>query len=129
MGYAHGCTVTTGVVRSELASAASFTGTSVAGALGAEGSDNYAFTIRESEMAGTPSGTVILRVATTGDVLPVIAGLEPLASAMSGGTRVTLFAITEPGLFQLTVAGSGAYDLELGIAGEDRKSTRLNSSH
>src|SRR3546814_16726132 len=69
-------------------------------------------------MAGTPSGTVILRVATTGDVLPVIAGLEPLASAMSGGTRVTLFAITEPGLFQLTVAGSGAYDLELGIAGD-----------
>src|SRR3546814_6659985 len=37
---------------------------------------------------------------------------------MSGGTRVTLFAITEPGLFQLTVAGSGAYDLELGIAGD-----------
>src|SRR3546814_2396749 len=52
------------------------------------------------------------------DLLPVIAGLEPLASAMSGGTRVTLFAITEPGLFQLTVAGSGAYDLELGIAGD-----------
>src|SRR3546814_3492638 len=69
-------------------------------------------------MAGTPSGTVILRVGTTGDVLPVIAGLGPLASAMSGGTRVTLFAITEPGLFQLTVAGSGAYDLELGIAGD-----------
>src|SRR3546814_13900306 len=37
---------------------------------------------------------------------------------MSGGTRVTLFAITEPGLFQLPVAGSGAYDLELGIAGD-----------
>src|SRR3546814_16851544 len=87
IGYADGGTVTTGVVRADLASAASFTGTSVAGALGAAGSDNYPFTIREREMAGTPSGTVILRVATTGDVLPVTAGLEPMASAMSGGAR------------------------------------------
>src|SRR3546814_20420729 len=89
---------------------ASFTGTSVAGALGAEGSDNYAFPIRESEMAGTPSVTVILRVATTGEVLPDSAGLEQLASQMSGGAGVRLLAFTETVPFQLPAAGSGATD-------------------
>src|SRR3546814_4849843 len=101
-------------------------------------------------MAGPQGGLVILRVATTGDATPAIAGLTPIASAMHGGQRVTLFALRDPGLFELTVSGSGEYSLDLRIAGDvnadgkvdgadsvaldaaaagaDRKSKRLNPS-
>src|SRR3546814_12230644 len=69
-------------------------------------------------MAGPQGGLVILRVATTGDATPAIAGLTPIASAMHGGQRVTLFALRDPGLFELTVSGSGEYSLDLRIAGD-----------
>src|SRR3546814_2454780 len=49
---------------------------------------------------------------------PAIAGLTPIASAMHGGQRVTLFALRDPGLFELTVSGSGEYSLDLRIAGD-----------
>ncbi|HEY6817505.1 MAG TPA: putative Ig domain-containing protein [Croceibacterium sp.] len=110
--------VRNGVVRDDLASAATFTGSPISGNLGAAGSDSFGFTIRESELRGTPNGTVILRVATTGDVLPGVTGVEPLASAVSGGQRITLFAVTEPGLFQLTFTGSGSYSADLRVAGD-----------
>src|SRR3546814_5740693 len=69
-------------------------------------------------MAGPQGGLVILRVATTGDATPAIAGLTPIASAMHGGQRVTLFALRDLGLFELTVSGSGEYSLDLRIAGD-----------
>src|SRR3546814_10982995 len=37
---------------------------------------------------------------------------------MHGGQRVTLFALRDPGLFELTVSGSGEYSLDLRIAGD-----------
>src|SRR5690606_12244212 len=78
IAYGEGDAVTSGVVRDDLATAASFTGAPVSGNLADGTSDSYAFTVRDSELEGTPNGTVILRVATTGNVTPAIAGLEPL---------------------------------------------------
>src|SRR3546814_4981596 len=37
---------------------------------------------------------------------------------MHGGQRVTLFALRDPGLFELTVSRSGEYSLDLRIAGD-----------
>src|SRR3546814_17777775 len=37
---------------------------------------------------------------------------------MHGGQRVTLFALRDPGLFELTVSGSGEYSLDMRIAGD-----------
>ena len=73
---------------------------------------------RQASPKGTPNEAVILRVATTGNVLPAITGVDALATATSGGQRVTLFAITDPGLFELTFTGNGAYSADLRVAGD-----------
>src|SRR5690606_5154696 len=117
--YAADGSVTTSVVRDDLGSAAAFTGKPFAGTLpAAGGSDSYAFTVRASEIAGMESGALILRVATTGDAIPEIAGLTAIASSVSGGQRVTLFALREAGLHELIVTGAGAYGVEMRIAGD-----------
>ena len=115
-------------IREDLATAATFTGHPVSGTLGAGASDSYAFTIRDSELTGTPSGRVILRVATTGDVAPTIAGLAAIASATAGGTRVTLFAVDAAGLYELHVTGSGAYAAELRVAGDIDGNARVDGA-
>src|SRR3546814_18938534 len=96
-------TVGVSPVKDDLSGVARFTGETASGSLGTGGSETYAFTIRDSEMAGPQGGLVILRVATTCDATPAIAGLTPIASAMPAGQRVTLFALRDPGLCALTV--------------------------
>src|SRR3546814_16494102 len=60
-------TVGVSPVKDDLGGVARFTGETASGSLGTGGSETYAFTIRDSEMAEPQGGLVILRVATTGD--------------------------------------------------------------
>ncbi|MDE3034800.1 MAG: beta-propeller fold lactonase family protein, partial [Nitrospirota bacterium] len=94
------------------------------------GTDRYAFSLRPSELAAPPTGTVYLGVvveAETGSTLapamPVIQGLTPLASRSGGGSAFALYAIDTEGLKLIELAGadaatSGAYKLRVFVAGD-----------
>ena len=110
--------VVTEVVRDDLGTAAAYSGQSFGGTLAAGGSDVYAFTVRESEMAGLEGRALILRVAISGDVTPEIRGVRMLASSVTAEGRVTLFAVTGAGLHELAVSGTGAYQVDLRVAGD-----------
>ncbi|MFA7603825.1 MAG: CARDB domain-containing protein, partial [Novosphingobium sp.] len=118
IGYGPDGRVTTASVRADLGAAATFTGQPFGGTLTAGAHDSYAFTVRESELAGLAGRALILRVATTGDVIPDIRGAQMLASSITGGGRVTLFAVREAGLYELGIAGAGAYQVEMRVAGD-----------
>jgi large repetitive protein len=86
--------------------------------LAAGGSELFSFSVRASEIAGTAGGQLILRVATSGGATPQVLGLTPLSVLSSGDTTTALFAITAEGLYRLEVIGGGAYQLQLGVAGD-----------
>ena len=115
-------------VKSDVGAAARFTGQALSGNLAAGGSESHAFTIRESELAGTQQGTVILRVATSGTVAARIDGLDPLASETIGAQTVTLFAVSQAGLYRLGFTGTGAYTATLGIAGDLNDDARVDGA-
>ena len=115
----YGAAATTTPIVADLGEAGSFTGQVTAGTLGGAVPDLYTFSVRASELASSPSGTVILRVAVTGvGVLPSIDGLVASSVQASGGTVAALFAISTAGLFRLSLDGAGGYTLALSFAGD-----------
>ena len=82
--------------------------------------DRYAFSVRESELRSTATGSVTVGIevrATAGGnlepAIPVIPGAAPLGQHREGGRAFALFELGHVGLYLLEIAGtnSGAYSL------------------
>ena len=123
----------------DLGSAHQFTGTITAGELTEDATDRYVFAVRESELASTPNGLVLVGVEViASDVnrqpeVPAIAGLTPLLARQHDGRAFALFAISEPGLHLLEIAAndagsSGGYELEISIIGDVNRDGLVDGS-
>jgi YD repeat-containing protein len=118
----------TATVLANVGPAAQFTGQTYSGTLAAGASDNYAFSVRSSEINSTASGEVLLRVAVTDNgaglqpAVPQIAGLMPLSTFVAADHAEALFAVSQEGLYRVSVTGAngstGAYHLNLFVAGD-----------
>ncbi len=88
------------------------------------GSAIYTFSLRPSELASAPQGSVILRVALTalgGETLqaPTIDGVTASSVVRDGNSLVALFALTSVDLYRLHVSGTpGQYTVALSFAGD-----------
>ncbi len=110
--------VTERSILADLGGAAAFAGQARSGVAAAGSDDLYTFSVRASEILGTAGGQLILRATTSGGATPVIQGLTPLSVMQSGGTTTALYGISAEGLYRLAVQGEGAYELQLGVAGD-----------
>ena len=115
-------------IAGELGSPGQFTALEQLGALSSGEVDRYAFSLRNSEVASTAGGAVLigfeLFAAVDSDVepsVPTIPGLTPLAIRQSAGAAYALFTVDAEGLHLVEVASgdtSGDYTLRLSIAGD-----------
>ncbi|MBS0640237.1 MAG: putative Ig domain-containing protein, partial [Proteobacteria bacterium] len=105
-------------VTADLGGIVIFNGAPKTGSLGANGTDTYTFSVRQSEIDSTAGGRLILRIAVNGDGAPAVDGLTPLSIVTQNGHTTALYAIPTEGLYRLRVAGSGAYTLTLSVAGD-----------
>ena len=115
--------VTSAPITADLGSAGQFTGQTRSDTLGATESI-YTFSVRTSEIASVPTGSLILRVAlqaTSGEVVqaPTIDGLTASSIQHVGDSIVALFAIDHADLYRLHVSGApGTFYLALSFAGD-----------
>ncbi|MGF1676248.1 MAG: hypothetical protein ACFCUV_21565 [Rivularia sp. (in: cyanobacteria)] len=80
-------------ILSDLGGAVGWNGATISGN-SSEGIDRYTFGLRDGEIESTSTGIVLVSAEVTGDALPSIAGLNPVAT----NGNYALFAIDTPGL-------------------------------
>jgi YD repeat-containing protein len=119
----------TSPVTADLGSATSYLENSYAGALVAGATDQLTFTVRQSELQATASGSIYFGVVVSADgsslnpAIPVIADATLVAGSASGGSAFGLYKLDHAGLELIRIAGadsqtSGAYKLQLYVAGD-----------
>ncbi len=124
----YGTTVTTAPLAGNLGSLYQLTAAGVSGTLPAGETARYALGVRESEVAATSTGFVLIGIVAeaTGGTLqpavPAVAGLTPLVSRAAGGKSFALYAISDAGLKLIELSGAaataGTYTLRVFVAGD-----------
>ncbi|MBE9012320.1 putative Ig domain-containing protein, partial [Pseudanabaenaceae cyanobacterium LEGE 13415] len=119
----YGATISTSEIELDLGSAIGFNGRSVAGSVVAGQRDRVTFSLRDSELASTSRGFVLVGVEVTGTgvELPGLNGMTPLVRQTNGGRAYAVYAVDRAGLNLLEIAGAGSYNLQLSIAGDVNK--------
>jgi len=117
-------------ITANLGTARQFIGTPFAASLNAGATDRYTFLLRDSELASTNAGAVLMGVTVEASAdstltpgAPTIAGVSPLASQTQGQRSFALFAIETSALQLLSVSGAdaftaGAYQVTFSIGGD-----------
>jgi len=125
-------------VLADLGPAAQFSRAVVAGELLGGETDRFVFSLRESELLSTANGRVLLGVSISADTgsglrpgLPVIHGLDPLASNFDDSSAFGLYSLDRAGLHLLEVSGSdavtnGPYSLELSVSADANQDGNVN---
>ncbi len=113
-------TVTPRPIDGDLGGLADFSGHPVEGEIAGGGNDIYVFSLRDSELASTATGKVLVRVALTGAGLdaPEINGVAASSIEQAGNTQVAIFSLDTAGLYQVRVTGEAVYSLGLSAAGD-----------
>ncbi|MEH2362218.1 putative Ig domain-containing protein [Nostoc sp.] len=106
-------------VLADLGSAAQFTGKTTNDSLGE--SDRFTFSLRDSELRSTATGTVLLGVELQGNMaLPTLLGLTPVATHLDASGSYALFAVNRAGLnlIELSPSPHLPTSLSLFVAGD-----------
>jgi YD repeat-containing protein len=104
-------------VLADLGSAAQFTGKTINDSVG----DRFTFSLRDSELGSTATGTVLLAVSVNNALnpaVPLISGLTPIVTQSDADSAFALFAVDRAGLNLLQLGGASAYSLQLSVAGD-----------
>lgn len=109
-------------VLADLGSAAQFTGKTINDSVGE--SDRFTFSLRDSELRSTATGTVLLGVELQGNMaLPTLLGLTPVATYLDASGSYALFAVNRPGLNLISLTNTSPtpslpHSLTLLVAGD-----------
>ncbi|MDM9385690.1 PKD domain-containing protein [Chlorogloeopsis sp. ULAP01] len=115
-------------VLADLGSAAQFTGKTTSDSLAAGERSRYTFSIRDSELRSTVTGTVLLAVEVQG-ALPILQGLTPVATHSDANGSYALFAVNRAGLNLIEVTSltpSLPPSLTLFVAGDINRDGRVD---
>ncbi|PSF26238.1 hypothetical protein C7H19_25145, partial [Aphanothece hegewaldii CCALA 016] len=101
----------------DLGSVSQFTGSVINGFVNER--SLYSFSLRDSELSSTATGTVLLSVDVQGSaLLPKIVGITPIATQTNVQSAFALFAMQQSGLNLLELNGLGDVQFKLSIAGD-----------
>ncbi|MEH2238975.1 hypothetical protein [Nostoc sp.] len=109
--YAYSTIPQVSLVLADLGSAAQFTGKTTSDSLAVGESDRFTFSLRDSELRSTATGTVLLGVELQGNMaLPTLQSLTPVATHNHASGSYALFAINGAGLNLMEVTNTSLPD-------------------
>jgi hypothetical protein len=122
-------------ITADLGSSLGYLATPLAGHLAAGEKASFAFTLRESELASTASGSVYLGLIVEGSggllpLLPVLPGLTAVASSVQGNRAFALYKLDRAGLklIEIGATSAGSYQLSLFVAGDANRDGKADGS-
>jgi YD repeat-containing protein len=133
----YGSTAQSVPLTADLGAALGYLANAYSGSLATAETDRFSFAVRQSEIAATAGGAVLLGVVVQGSsglipALPGIEGLTPVASNVVGARAFALYRIDTAGLRVLDVAAqtgtAGAYELSFFVAGDANHDGRVDGT-
>jgi YD repeat-containing protein len=122
-------------ITADLGASLGYLATPLAGHLAAGEKASFAFTLRESELASTASGSVYLGLIVEGSggllpLLPVLPGLTAVASSVQGNRAFALYKLDRAGLklIEIGATSAGSYQLSLFVAGDANRDGKADGS-